>query len=255
MKDDVNFDRVAEAYDRSRCLPALHLERLVARMLETYLTPSDTCLDVGCGTGQLSIPFFNAGISVTGLDISANMGERASQKMQGYAFVEGSVLELPFPDKHFSIAICSKLFLHVPDWQLACREIMRVVKPGGYFMNVNEVGAFANKLRRYVTEQAEALGYSTRFRGELDQAKVAEYLISQGASRLPVPITDTEYERTISYEDVLVDLENRQYAEYWSMSESDYEECLGRARTWLSSVGEKSESLTPHLDIQLFQFP
>lgn len=255
MKDEVNFDQVAEAYDRSRCLPPQHLERLVSQLLETYLYPSDTCLDVGCGTGQLSAPFVKAGMAVTGVDISDNMGERACKKMPEYTFVKASVVDLPFSDDTFSIAICSKLFMHVPDWQRACREIMRVVKPGGYFMNVNEVGAFANKLRGYFTEQAEALGYASRFRGELDQEKVAEYAISLGARRLPSPVTDTEYERTISYEDVLVDLENRQFAEFWSMSDADYETCLGRARTWLRSASERSENMTPHLHIYLFQFP
>ena len=45
--------------------------------------PADNVLEIACGTGRVTIPIAQEGISVTGLDIVAGMIERARSKAVG----------------------------------------------------------------------------------------------------------------------------------------------------------------------------
>lgn len=44
------------------------------------LAPGEHMLDVGCGAGQIAIPAASAGVRVTGIDIAANLIERATTR-------------------------------------------------------------------------------------------------------------------------------------------------------------------------------
>ena len=99
-------------------------------------------LDVGCGTGALSIL---AKIAVgetgeaAGIDIAVNMISRAQHKANeaglNIDFRVASVDELPYPNKHFDLVTSSMMFHHLPVSikKKGLREIHRVLKEDGRF--------------------------------------------------------------------------------------------------------------------------
>lgn len=100
-------------------------------------------LDVGCGEGRhsLSAAFLGAG-AVVGLDLSARDLATARQRAQEFSegqgplapltFLKGSALDLPFEDHSFDGVICSEVLEHIFPYQAVLKEIVRVVKPGGW---------------------------------------------------------------------------------------------------------------------------
>jgi ubiquinone/menaquinone biosynthesis C-methylase UbiE len=71
--------------------------------------PGMKVLDVGCGTGNATIPAARLGARVTGLDQSADLlaiaRERAADAMVEIDWVEGDPAELPFADGSFDLVI------------------------------------------------------------------------------------------------------------------------------------------------------
>ena len=76
-------------------------------------------------------PCARARSSVTGLDFSPRMLERARRKAPGLEWVEGDMLALPFDDGSFDAATVGFGVRNVSDLERALRELRRVLRPGG----------------------------------------------------------------------------------------------------------------------------
>ena len=141
-----SFTPIAHQYDRSRNMPTSVLNRAIRRLLDQgALQPNSRIVDLGCGTGQLTLPFADQGFHMTGVDVSdamVDIGRTKVSPMQDVTFSVGNAQSLEFEDGAFDHAIASKLFQHVADWRGAADEIIRVVQPGGTFLYFNDRGSF-----------------------------------------------------------------------------------------------------------------
>jgi demethylmenaquinone methyltransferase/2-methoxy-6-polyprenyl-1,4-benzoquinol methylase len=92
-------------------------------------------LDVGCGTGDLTVELARAGARLAvGLDPVPEMLAAAAAKVgaeAGVALVEGDGLRLPFGDAAFEVAASAFVMRNVADLPAALREQRRVLRPGG----------------------------------------------------------------------------------------------------------------------------
>lgn len=106
------------------------------RMLK--IKSSDIVLDVATGTGEpgLTIAGMLKEGKVTGIDLSGEMLAVAREKASGrgtrnFETACCDVSELPFEDNSFDVICCRFGFMFFPDMQLALKEMIRVLKPGG----------------------------------------------------------------------------------------------------------------------------
>jgi SAM-dependent methyltransferase len=96
------------------------------------VAPPANVLDVGCGSGWTSYLFCQAGYtSVTGLDLNAAAFECPHHP--NLTLVEGSGMELPYPEAMFDVVASHQALEHMPDPERAIKEMLRVLKPGGTF--------------------------------------------------------------------------------------------------------------------------
>ena len=98
---------------------------------------SPRVLDLGCGTGALAEIVLDEmpGCALVGVDLSANMAERAAERLGGRAeVVVGDAERLPFRDNSFDAAYCNDSFHHYPDPALAAFQVWRALRPGGTFV-------------------------------------------------------------------------------------------------------------------------
>ena len=110
------------------------------------ITPGESVLDVGCGTGSLAIVAKQAvGASgvVHGIDASPEMIARAQKeaRKRGVAitFTHGVVEALPFSEGEFDAVLNTLMLHHLPrDIRQACaHEMRRVLKAGGRVLTVD----------------------------------------------------------------------------------------------------------------------
>lgn len=99
-------------------------------------------LDVGCGTGLVSLELAAEGAGVTGVDLSVPMVERARRHaavrgVERASFLVADACRLPFPDASFErvLAVCLLFWLPAPARGLA--EMARVTVPGGRVVLAN----------------------------------------------------------------------------------------------------------------------
>lgn len=95
-------------------------------------------LDVGCGTGFVSLVAARAGLRVTGVDWSEGMMEKAKQKAAeeglDIQFACSATENLPFAEERFQILTARNVMWTLTEPVSAFREWYRVLAPGGCVM-------------------------------------------------------------------------------------------------------------------------
>jgi len=102
------------------------IEGLVAGL---GLPPQARILDAGCGSGRNMVELARHG-TVTGIELSQTSVCLARARESGEV-IEGSVLEMPFADASFDLAVSLDVIEHLEDDLEALRELRRTVAPGG----------------------------------------------------------------------------------------------------------------------------
>jgi SAM-dependent methyltransferase len=101
-------------------------------------------LDIGCGTGNLTIRARRAesAVQITGIDPDPRALEKARKKAPGVTFERGYAQELPFVDGSFDRVLSSMMLHHLdPEMRRAALgEAYRVLRPGGSVHIVDVVG-------------------------------------------------------------------------------------------------------------------
>lgn len=148
------FSRVAPHYDRLNDVVSLGTQRKWRRQFlnDLALTPAAKCLDVCCGTGDLTIalgqhcPYGQ----ITGLDFNEEMLKIAKQKAAGNGrikFIVGDAMHLPLPDDQYDVVTIGFGLRNVPDANHCLKELYRVLKPGGQ-LGILEMSQPTNQLVR-----------------------------------------------------------------------------------------------------------
>jgi ubiquinone/menaquinone biosynthesis C-methylase UbiE len=90
-------------------------------------------LDVGCGTGFLSLELAARGHRVTGIDFAPEMLALAKAKAAGAAirFEEADAEQLPFAAASFDLVMTRHVLWTLPHPEAAIDEWIRVLRPGG----------------------------------------------------------------------------------------------------------------------------
>ena len=127
------------------------------RLLDEAIPPGARVLELGCGTGQLSLFLATADRMVIGADLaraSLELGAEAAKRfgVEGVQFVEMDLRTPGLQPGAFDVVVCSGVLHHTPDPRVAFSSVARVVKPGGYVV-LGLYNAFArlpHRLRRGV---------------------------------------------------------------------------------------------------------
>ncbi len=147
---------------------AARLRRLTLDL--AALQPGESLLDVGCGTGGVTIPArerLGPAGKAAGIDPAPEMiavsQKKARRKGLEIDFRVGVIEALPFPDGTFDVVTASLMMHHLPEGLRAkgLGEILRVLKPGGRLLVADMIGPQGSFGHRIMS--AMALHHGLRF--------------------------------------------------------------------------------------------
>ena len=115
---------------------AKYLEKGALEFFDRLKIPAGTrLLDIGCGTGQLTIPAAQRWFDVTGIDLAQNLVDQANQRADAIGLTidirQGDAEDLPFPDSSFETTMSLFGSMFAPRPKLVASEMVRVLRPGG----------------------------------------------------------------------------------------------------------------------------
>jgi ubiquinone/menaquinone biosynthesis C-methylase UbiE len=144
-------------------------------------------LEVAVGTG-LNIPFYDAGLTLVGVDLSPDMlaiaRQRALAAGRDIDLRVGDAHDLDFEDASFDSVVCTFSLCNIPDTDRALGEIHRVLRPGGRLILVDHIRSSVRPVL-WVQKVAELL--TIRLDGDHLTRRP-----SQGVERLGFEITESE---------------------------------------------------------------
>jgi ubiquinone/menaquinone biosynthesis C-methylase UbiE len=124
----ISFDCIAERYDATR--GGEERGEQFGDDLGALLDPSRRVLEIGVGTGVISLALRKRGFDVVGVDISIEMLKRARARL-GPRVAQADAMALPIADTCVDQAIAVWVLHCVGDVTVTLREIARVLRPGG----------------------------------------------------------------------------------------------------------------------------
>lgn len=108
---------------------AEHLVRLAAPQ------PGERAIDLGCGSGNATLPLLRSGAAVTAIDPSLRLLGLASARAHDAGYQLSTIVagaeSLPLPDGDADLVVSHFGVIFCPDPEAAFSEIFRVLAPGG----------------------------------------------------------------------------------------------------------------------------
>jgi SAM-dependent methyltransferase len=121
--------------------------------------PASDVLDVGCGTGSLSLLASERGHRVTGVDLSPRMVDLARAKLAGRdaVFLVGDAVAPPVGEQRFDVVLGRHVLWALPDPERVLRHWRGLLRPGGRLVlvegvwgSVSPVGISAERLAGFL---------------------------------------------------------------------------------------------------------
>ncbi len=157
------------------------------KFIERNSPHNSFALDIGCGTGNLSLKLLDMGFKVWGVDISQEMLEvlkkKVPQRFQDKIslFCKNIDYFLDRCQEQFGLIVVSSVLHHLPDYLKTLKKAIGLLQPGGYLYIIHEPTKIAlgpDRFLRKILWQVDNIVYSILNFGKGVEVRKRNYRIS-----------------------------------------------------------------------------
>jgi len=154
------YSEWAREYDKNAELNPLIIKDypIILRLLN--VKKNDIGLDLGCGTGLLTLKIAKKVKKIIGVDFSEKMLNIAKSKIKPNSNIEFLQMniskKIDFPNSYFDFVVCSLTLSHIKNLKRLYQEVHRILKKNGIFVYDDQTSElkepFAPKYKDYLAK-------------------------------------------------------------------------------------------------------
>lgn len=233
----ISFDRAAGYYDATRGLPEPLATKGIAAVLK-HLEPhaGALLLEVGAGTGRISLPLLARGANLIGCDLSARMLTRQREKNSTVRVAQADAARLPFGAAQFDGLLTIHVLHLMSEWRQALREFRRVLRPGATYVNSWNAHGLLDvdaQIRDAWRGLVEAHGADWRRPGIQSRDELLAEARAMGAQ--VEEVMGAEFGESMSAGEVLEAIASRVYSDTWDLPGDVFEPTIAELREWTAA--------------------
>ncbi|HUH96090.1 MAG TPA: corrinoid protein-associated methyltransferase CpaM [Anaerolineales bacterium] len=144
------LEKSPKDYDRGIQLLTLgRIGRLKEKIANDYVRPGMRVLEIGCGTGSLTLRMAQRGAALTAIDASPGMLAEAEKKIKGadlaervsLKYMDAALIGERFPPASFDLIVSTLVFSELPldDQRFVLEACSKLLAPGGRLLVADEV--------------------------------------------------------------------------------------------------------------------
>jgi ubiquinone/menaquinone biosynthesis C-methylase UbiE len=232
MTNSISFDRAADFYDHTRSFS----EPIATQGIQAILDIAGAearFLDVGTGTGRVSVPLLKRGANLFGVDLSLKMMDQMRGKFPAARLAQSDASQLPFPTNSFDAVLTCHVMHLVGPWREALREYRRVLKPGGKYINARTetVGdSIQDQVRGHWHDWLKEHGYTFQLTGAQDEKELNGEIKSMGAETREVQVVSFTIPNTVR--EVIDRITSRVYSHTWGVPDDLFAASSKELQNW-----------------------
>ena len=201
MNTEASYDRVADEYVR-RIADELEHKPLDRQLLDRFaasVRDVGLACDMGCGPGHVARYLQAHNVQVCGVDLSAELVERARRLNPGIEFQQADMMALDIPDEAWVGIVAFYSLIHIPraDMVQALRELRRVLRPGGVLLLSFHIGDETLHLDDWWGEKVCLDFFFFRSTEMASYLRAADFEVEEIVEREPYP--EVEHQSRRSY--------------------------------------------------------
>jgi SAM-dependent methyltransferase len=188
---------------------------------------------VGTGTGRIGIPLLERGADLFGCDLSSKMLARQRAKWPAARLAQADATTLPYGAAQFDGVLTIHVLHLIGNWPGALREIRRVLRPGGAFVNSwnpHTTREVDNDMRDRWHELVEARGARWRRPGVQSRDELVVELTLMGAT--VEEVTVARMNSVVTPQSVIESIAGRIYSDTWEVPEDIMQPTVDELRSW-----------------------
>lgn len=160
--------------------------------------PAGEGLEIGAGCGVMSAELLAAfpTLRMVVTDYDPKMVQPARRTLRSFAdrvdLAQADAAHLPFPHDQFDLVLAAAMLHHVPAWQDAVREAVRVLRPGGRLIGYDPLDGPLTRLVHIAERHTTTMLHPGQLEAQLDRLSVTNVRVTAALGGIVIRFSATK---------------------------------------------------------------